>query len=110
MSRKVLHFPELDLGLGFLARSDVRAPCSVNLITGRARLQCVGAGPESRSRESKAALSIGDNTDADRGAVFLRADHHAFHRTFLGGGDLPGQSQCRLTLRRTSSGLGLKAN
>src|SRR5262249_51945975 len=31
-------------------------------------------------------------------AVLLRADHHALHRAFLGGGHLPGQRRKRLSL------------
>src|SRR5207237_6553759 len=39
MSGKILHFPQLDLGSGFLARGNVCSPRSVQLIARRARLQ-----------------------------------------------------------------------
>src|SRR5713226_1178190 len=65
MGRQVLHFFELDLRLGFLARGDIRGPGSVQLIASRARTQGIVSGFESCSRENKAARGVGNNADAD---------------------------------------------
>src|SRR5437867_4630792 len=89
MGGKILHLLELDLGLRFLAWSDVRSPRAIELVAGRTRFQRVVSGPESYGRKSKAPLSVGDNADADCRAVLFRADYHAFHQTLLSGGHLP---------------------
>src|SRR5258708_17504295 len=97
---KILHFPELDVGAGHAARRDVRGPGTVDLEAGGARFQAVVPGLEPRGRKGKAPLGVRDDADADRRAVFPRADDDGFHRPFLGGADLAGQSYGRLCVRR----------
>src|SRR5262249_43456677 len=87
---EVLRFPELDVGLGLAARGDVRGPRAVELIAGGARLERVVPGLEPRGREGEMALGVADDADADRRAVALRADDHAFHVSFLGRAHLTG--------------------
>jgi len=91
MSGEVLHLPEVDLDVGFLTCSDGRAPGSVELIAGGARLQCVMSRLKSLSREGKSTASVADNADADCRPALPGGDHHAFHRTFLCGGHVPRQ-------------------
>src|SRR5947199_8286771 len=56
MGGKILHLLELDLGLRFLAWSDVRGARPIELVAGRSRLQSVVSGPAPSGSNRKAPL------------------------------------------------------
>ncbi len=57
------------------------------------------AAPELGGREAEFAFVVADDADGDN--ALLGADHHAFHQTFLGRGDLAGE-------RNRRGGLGMR--
>ena len=72
----------------------VRGPTStglgiVEVVADRADAERVLAGRELAGGEAVAALLVAHDRDGD--GALLGADQHAFHRAFLGGGDLAGQ-------------------
>ena len=89
---QVAGLAQLEVGAGGLPRRDIGVFGTFEVISDRANLQAVAAGREPRRREAVAALRVGDDADGDVRTILLGADDHAFHRSFLGRGDLAGES------------------
>ncbi len=97
-----------ELGLEILGGAEYeidrrRAPCgnggrvwAVEVIAHGANAQGVEARIEPARGEAVPAGGVGDHANGDRGALPLRGDHHALHRAFGFGCDLPGQGIVRL--------------
>ncbi len=81
---EVFGLAQLEVGLGLLAGSDVGRAGAVKIVAGGANLQRVMPRLQPRGREAVTALVVADDRDGDARAVLFGADHHAFHRAFLG--------------------------
>src|ERR1700724_565095 len=66
---------------------------------GPGRRDCGRGGVEPIRREAVSTLRVGDDGDGDGRAHLLGADQHAFHRAFLGRGNLAAERSSGLRLR-----------
>jgi hypothetical protein len=75
--------------------SDIDGRCPIEVVADRAHPQVIVTGRELRRREAVAAASVAHDRDADARTRALGAHQHAFHRPFLGRGDLSAQRDLR---------------
>ena len=101
---EILGLAQLEIQFCRLLRRHLDRGRSVEVVADRADADRILPGFKLARREAVVALSVADDGDRDGGAGLLGAHQHAFHRAFLGRGDLSCQ-RCRRLSRCRRLGL-----